>query len=318
MKEILNYNNSVIRIVLAADDNYAQHLGVTLVSILENYHGKQKIEFYILDNNITSENVEKIKQIGVNYKVVLFFYKVSENFFKDFPEVNYLSRATYSRIFIPKLLSKSIEKVLYLDSDIVVLGDISQLYNQDLQKYSMGAIRDVMAKEILRIYFDKSLSDYFNAGVLLINLRKWRQNKFFQYLPKFIELHKNELLRADQDILNCLLKDDWLPLDKKFNLDLKRSKLNLEPAKGTVVLHYSDKIKPWQYMFYGKSQKYYWQYLKKTPWANFYFSDKNFANFIFKYSRAFIILVKRILLPFISDRLMDFYRKRLWSTYKIK
>lgn len=319
MEGILNYNDSsVIRIVLAADDNYAQHLGVALVSILENYHGKQKIEFHILDNNITIRNIEKIKQIGVNYKANLSFYKISEDFLKDFPEVNHLSRATYSRIFIPNLLPTNIEKVLYLDSDIVVLGDISQLYNQDLQNYSTGAVRDIMAKEILRIYFDKSLSDYFNAGVLLINLQKWRQKMISQYLSEFIELHKNQLLRADQDILNCLFKNDWLLLDKKFNLDLKRGNLNSEPEKDTVVLHYSDKAKPWQYIFYGKSQKYYWQYLKKTPWADFKLSDNNFPNLIRKYARVSIIFIKRRLLPLFPDKLMDFYRKILWSTYKVK
>jgi len=311
-------NNDVIKIVLAADDNYAQHLGVAMTSILENHKNGQKIEFYILDCNIKNVNLEKIKQIGFTYKVNLFFYKISGRLSNDYPEMNHLSRATYSRIFIPELLPLDVKKVLYLDVDLVVLEDISELYNIDLDNFSVGAVRDVMSKEILRIYFDREVSDYFNAGVLLINLEKWRQKKITEKSLEFARLNRKRIVRADQDILNCLLKNDWLPLDKKFNLDLKRSKLNSEPKNDTVILHYSDKAKPWQYIFYGKSQKYYWQYLKKTPWADFNFSDKNFFKFIRKYARVFIISIKRRLLPLFPDKLIDFYRKVLWSTYKIK
>jgi lipopolysaccharide biosynthesis glycosyltransferase len=311
-------NNDIIRIVLAADDNYAQHLGVAMTSILENHKNSQKIEFFILDNNIGGINLEKIKQIGFAYKVDLFFYKISEALFGDYPEANRLSRATYSRIFIPELLPLNIKKVLYLDVDLVVLEDVALLYNTDLKNFSVGAVRDVMSKEILRIYFDREVLDYFNAGVLLINLEKWRQKKIAEKSLEFVRLNRKNIVRSDQDILNCLLKNDWLPLDKKFNIDLKRGKLNLEPEKNTVILHYSDKAKPWQYIFYGKSQKYYWQYLRKTPWADFNFPDKNFSNFILKYARVFIISMKRNLLPFFPSKLIDFYRKILWSTYEIK
>jgi len=311
-------NNETIRIVLAADDNYAQHLGVAITSILENHKNNQKIEFFILDNNIGSTNLEKIKQIGATYKVVLFFYKISESSFGSYPEANHLSKVTYSRMFIPELLPPDIKKVLYLDVDLVALEDISVLYNTDLKNFSVGAVRDVMSKEILRIYFDKEVLDYFNAGVLLINLEKWRQKKITEKSLEFAQLNRRKIVRADQDILNCLFKNDWLPLDKKFNIDLKRGKLNLEPEKNTVILHYSDKVKPWQYIFYGPSQKYYWQYLKKTPWANFKFSDKNFTNFIIKYARVFTVSMKRNLLPFFPSKIIDFYRKILWSTYEIK
>jgi len=311
-------NNETIRIVLAADDNYAQHLGVAMISILENHKNNQKIEFFILDNNIGNINLEKIKQIGATYKVDLFFYKISEGLFGGYPEANRLSKVTYSRMFIPELLPISIKKVLYLDVDLVALEDISVLYNTDLKNFSVGAVRDVMSKEILRIYFDREVSDYFNAGVLLIDLEKWRQKKITEKSLEFARLNRGKIIRADQDILNCLFKNDWLPLEKKFNIDLKRGKLNLEPEKNTVILHYSDKVKPWQYIFYGKSQKYYWQYLKKTPWTDFHFSDKNFANFIIKYIRVLILSIKRNLLPFLPSKLIDFYRKILWSTYEIK
>ncbi len=311
-------NKDTIRIVFAADDNYAQHLGVAMTSILENYKNSQKIEFFILDNNIGNINLEKIKKIGSIYKVDLFFYKISANLLNNYPEANHLSKVTYSRIFIPELLPLNVKKVLYLDVDLVALKDISTLYNIDLKDFSAGAIRDVMSKEILRIYFDREVRDYFNAGVLLINLEKWRRKEITKKSLEFAQLNKKKIVRADQDILNCLLKNDWLPLGGEFNVDLKRRKPSSEPEKNTVILHYSDKAKPWQYIFYGKSRKYYWQYLQKTPWADFSFPDKNFSNFIIKYARVFIRSLKRNLLPFFPNKLIDYYRKILWSTYEIK
>ncbi|MFA5130840.1 MAG: glycosyltransferase family 8 protein [Patescibacteria group bacterium] len=315
---ILNeLNNDIIKVVLAADDNYAQHLGVTMVSILENHLSTQKIEFHILDNNINSVNIQKIKLIGQKYKVDLFFYLVSSSDLDNYPKHNYLPRSTYLRVLIPELLPRAINKVLYLDTDIVVLGDISELYNQGLGDFSLGAVRDIMADEILQIHFDKNVSNYFNAGVLLLNLEKWRGLRLAEKSFELIRLYGREIIRADQDILNSLFVGDWQPLDKRFNSDLKRSNPSREIEANTVILHYSDRVKPWQYIFYGKSQKYYLKYLKMTPWADFNFSDKNFSMYIRKYLRVFILALKRSLVSFIPNSLLNIYRKILWSTYKV-
>ncbi len=315
---ILNeLNNDIIKVVLAADDNYAQHLGVTMVSILENHLSTQKIEFHILDNDISSVNIQKIKLIGQKYKVDLFFYFVSASDLDNYPKPNYLPRSAYLRILIPELLPVDINKVLYLDTDVVVLGDILELYNQALEGFSLGAVRDIMADEILRIHFDKKVRNYFNSGVLLINLQNWRRLMLTEKVKEFILLRGKEIIRADQDILNSLFINDWLPLNKRFNSDLKRGNPNKKIEDNTIVLHYSDKVKPWQYVFYGKSQKYYLKYLKMTPWTDFNFSDKNFSMYIRKYLRVFILALKRLLVPFIPNSLLDIYRKILWSTYKV-
>jgi len=191
-----------INIVFAADDNYAQHLGVAIFSAIENYHDDRPLFFHILDNGIGSENKKRLKAMERQKGARLIFYDIPGSLLADCPEVNHLTKTSYARLLISELLPSDISKVIYLDADIVVLGNIAELYNQDLESYTLGAAADVMAREILRIYFYPGLSRYFNAGVLLINLDSWRRLGVKQKSLEFIRHHFNDIIRADQDILN--------------------------------------------------------------------------------------------------------------------
>jgi lipopolysaccharide biosynthesis glycosyltransferase len=304
-----------VNVVLACDNNYAQHLGVAIVSLIENYKDSRNLFIHVFYSDLSPENKLNLEITGKRDGVSLIFYNITNDLLKDCPEVNHLSRATYARLLISELLPAEINRVIYLDSDIVVLGNIGDLYNQDLGKYSLGAVEDVMAKEILQIYFQKDLSNYFNAGVLLINLDSWRQKDVKNRAWDFIKLNYNNIVRADQDVLNCLFKNDWRKLDNRFNLDLKRRSLETMPGPDTVILHYSDRLKPWHYAFSGSSASYYFFYLEKTPWKNFKFKDNNFLR---KYYFIFIKKFKISALPYIPDVLLKEYRRLLWKTYKMK
>lgn len=307
-----------INVVLASDDNYAQHLGVALISLIENYKDNRILFIHILDSGLSNENKLNLEIIGQRENVKLIFYKVPENLLAECPEVNHLSRASYARLLISDLLPLNINKVLYLDSDIIVLGNIAELYDQDLGNFSLGAVEDVMAKEILRIYFQAGLVNYFNAGVLLINLDYWCRKDIKNKAWEFIKLNYNNIIRADQDVLNCLFKNDWQVLDRRFNVDLKRNGFKALPKPDTIILHYSDKLKPWHYTFCGLSGSYYFDYLKKTPWCDFKFSDYNCKNIFMKYYWLFIKETKKALLPCLPAALLDRYRRLLWKTYKMK
>jgi lipopolysaccharide biosynthesis glycosyltransferase len=200
----------------------------------------------------------------------------------------------------------------------VVLKDITELYDQELGHFPLGAVADVMAKEILRIYFYPGLSNYFNSGVLLINLDYWRQENIKKKAWDFMRRYRKDIIRPDQDILNCLFNNNWKVLDNRFNVDLKRKSFMVMPGSDTVVLHYSDRIKPWQYLFTRSSSYYYFVYLKKTPWGDFKFKDKNLKNFFKKYYLLSMKELKRILLPFVPLSLLDNYRRLLWRTYEMK
>jgi len=303
---------------MAADDNYAQHLGVALISIIENYQDSRLLVFHIFDNNISAHNKEYLEIIGGNKNVTLIFYKITPGLLNDCPEVNHLTKTCYARLLVAELLPPGINKVIYLDADIVVSGDVSELYDQDLGDFPLGAVADVMSREILRIYFYPGLFNYFNSGVLLINLDLWRREAIKQKAWEFIRCYSSDIIRADQDVLNCLFKNNWKLLDNRFNTDLKRKGFLAKPVSNVIILHYSDRIKPWHYLFVGLSGCHYFTYLKKTPWKDFKFKDKNLKNFIKKYFLLFVKETKKILLPYLPAAFLDSYRRLLWRTYKIK
>ncbi|QQS60613.1 glycosyltransferase family 8 protein [Candidatus Falkowbacteria bacterium] len=309
--------STTINIILSANNAYAQHLGVIFVSILENSSDINKFVFHILDNNISPENKEKLRFIENKYGTKIIIYKIDDALLSSFPEVRHVLKASYSRLLIADLLPTNIDKVLYLDTDMVILKDIVPLYNTDLNNFGLAAVQDIMSNEITRIHFCPNLNSYFNAGVMLINLKKWRTLNIKTKSLDFVKDHYSQLIRADQDVLNCLFKNDWQALNSCFNVDLKRQSPLSMPNQETVILHYSDKTKPWSYSFVGPSKKYYYHYLAKTPWADFKINDKNLKNFIKKYSRVFIKEIKRLLLPLVPKNFSDIYRRLIWKFYKI-
>ena len=299
-----------IHLVLASDNNYAQHLGVTMVSILENNHLKSNIVFHILENNLDQESKEKLKIIKDKYSCQLFFYNIQEQEIKDFPDMGYVGKTTYLRLFIPQILPKDIDRVIYLDCDLIVLNDLKKLYQLELQGKSLAAIKDVKSEDILRIFFYPGIKKYFNSGVLLIDVNAWRKKNITKKAIDFITKYQKQITSSDQDVLNCLFIDDWLEIDKIYNLDLKHDKIDKLPPQDTVIFHYSDRIKPWSYLYTGKNKKYYFKYLSLTPWNNFKYSDKSLKNFFKKYKLALLKIIKNFLRPLTPNKLIDWHKKR--------
>jgi lipopolysaccharide biosynthesis glycosyltransferase len=299
-----------MHIVLASDNNYAQHLGVTLLSILENAKNPENISIHILEIEINKEAREKIKSIANKYQAHLEFYSIDKNILSSFPALGHLSIATYLRLFIPQLLPNHIDKVIYLDCDLVALRDLKGLYETNLNNKALAVVEDVKSQEIARIFFYPGLNSYFNAGVMLIDLKKWREEKITQKAISFIKEHKAKLKTADQDVLNCLFKNNYTKLDRKYNTDLKHHPINALPDKDTVILHYSDKIKPWSYLYVGKNKKYYFKYLELSPWNKFKYKDKNLKNFFKKYCLALKKEAKNRLRNFIPSTILDWHKRK--------
>lgn len=213
----------MINIVFASDDNYFGYLYVALYSLLEN-NRKETINLFILDDKIKSEKKEKVSSLINNYenKVVNFIDisnivndYVSNDTLKSYLRKNYST--TYARLFLDFLLPPEIEKVLYLDCDILVNGNLKELWDIDISDYYVAGVLDLMPnvyKEVIGLNAD---STYLNAGILLINVKKCRNegiwNKFFEFLKQ----HINEDIHHDQGIINGVCKDKMLVIHPKYN-----------------------------------------------------------------------------------------------------
>jgi lipopolysaccharide biosynthesis glycosyltransferase len=111
--------------------------------------------------------------------------------------------------------------------------------------------------------FFKYIKKYFNSGILLMNLDKMRQEDFTAKAIEFVKKHSKELIYADQDVLNFLCIDKWLPLEKKWNLQVDRSQTRVKPDP--IILHYTTGYKPWCRFYNNYYQRFYKHYLKKWP-----------------------------------------------------
>ena len=186
--------------------------------------------------------------------------------------------ATYYRCMFSAILPDDVEKVLYLDCDIVVLGDISEFWNTDLSGCGAACIEDIGKDEderYERLHYDRSYS-YFNAGVLLINLDYWREHKVDKQCVEYFQTYPERILFNDQDLLNVVLHKDKVFVPLKWNMqdgfyrygiDKKVADWNnfREELLHPVILHYTNK-KPWNYDSMHPLRSEYYKYLDMTPW----------------------------------------------------
>lgn len=206
-----------MNIVFASDDNFIPQLLVSMNSLL--YHNNIPINIYILDNNISEKNKNRIKCLVSQYNQKLKFIKFSdkinlEYYVKD--KVNQLSLTTYYRLFLASILP-DIDKILYLDCDSLIVDDISDLWNIDLENYLCAGVLDLMPN-VYKENIGLSKDDvYINAGVLLINLKSWRKENIEEKFINFIKINSNKPMHHDQGVINAILKDRIKVIPPKFN-----------------------------------------------------------------------------------------------------
>ena len=264
-----------IPIFLSSDNNYAPYMAATIVSIVENTDSF--INFYILDGGISDENIEKISSMGKNYdNCSLEFIKIDvEKIFFSMKDDNkgcpHVTLSTFNRFLIPDL-KPDLKKVIYLDTDIIANGDIKRLYEQDLGQYALGAVPgqmlEISEKCINRLELSKS-HKYFNAGVLLIDLEKFRNQNIIKQLFEIEETQREKIIYVDQDILNIYFDNNYLELDKIYNYEAWNN-----DCDDYVLRHYTILIKPWYIhpelacVNAVKNLELFWKYINKTPFYN--------------------------------------------------
>lgn len=283
-------------IVLATDDCFAQHCAVAIRSVLDH---NRDVEFYILTEGLSEENVNKLH--NVTGSCPLNICKVASEPLKGFPmpdvKTEKISIATYYRLFITQLLPASVSKVLYLDCDLVVRGSLRELWETDMTGKALAAVHypdcPTMKKNCKRLGIAEELR-YFNAGVLLMNLDYWRSRNLPQRYFDFIAEGKYPLRQRDQDVLNAVTGAETASLLWKYNvmgneldtikeivsgeqLEYIKSLEKVEP----VIVHFSFRLKPWEFGCRNPYKKDYRRTLKRTPWrgASLQFSLEDFYEF---------------------------------------
>lgn len=245
-------------IVLAGDRNYTTQLETTIKSIL--YHNRD-VKIYILNQDIMPDWFRKPRKIARMLGSEIIDVKLpAQTVFQDWEKQDHISSITYARYFIADYIQE--DKVLYLDSDLIVNTSLEKLFSICLEEKSLAAVKDTDGIT-------------FNTGVLLINNKKWRQEKLKERLieqsivtMKEVEEGRFENFNGDQTIFNQVLQDDWLELGRAYNLQVGHDVValynnwqeHLTFSDQPVVIHFTTYRKPWTTLIANRYRDLWWEF----------------------------------------------------------
>jgi len=308
-------------VLYATDANYWMHLYVSLYSLLKNNLNSEFTVYILTDvtNEEFVDNLSFLYQIGnlADCKII----EVDSTVAAAYPLGYHFTKAIYYRLFIGQLLPEEVKKILYLDCDTIVDGPLDDLFKTDLKEYVLGAAPDHYLgalDKLERLNLSKDIK-YFNSGVLLINLEKWRSFNVESRVLAYIEKYSDVIEFADQDALNTVLHYDYKELSSEYNflIDFKAEREEGEDEISPAIIHYIDaSCKPWFYMSEHYLKERYWAYLRETPYKDYREVDRNLNNILTKFlisvKNAFIRLAicfaKKI--PFLYKFLRAIYRSQ--------
>lgn len=276
-------------IVYASSDSYSPLLAASMVSLMTN-NPDTRLTFLIFDNGISVTNKERIAQLANKWHYKCYFIEM-----RDFSliydkklEVHELDLTTYARLFLGEILPVDIDKVLYIDCDTIINGNISELLELDIDNVGMAGVEDTI-NDIEKNNINLSLStSYYNAGVLLLNLKYWRENKLFAKFKKCIEDYNGKVPYLDQGILNITV-EDRMTLPLKYNVQspiyafknykkLMRyfglshfysSEEYMSSKSSPIIIHFTSFFlgRPWTGYCHHPLEKIFFQYFNKTGFS---------------------------------------------------
>ncbi|NLQ19083.1 glycosyltransferase family 8 protein [Marinomonas sp. M1K-6] len=267
----------MINIVLCSDENYAAYSATVMISSLLNTTSPEKFAFYLLTPGLKIETEKKLKKAIQDYDAQLHIVNVDTS---NLNSLNiHLGRfgiGALLRLYMHFYLPEHVEKVIYLDCDLLVLGDLADLWKKNLNGLPVGAVTDLCSPEV----FKKRHESYFNSGVLLIDLIKWKKDQIGEKSLSYLNENSKNLKYPDQDALNYILKDKYQPVDLSWNVQptsysayeknydyLQKRKDELyQSIKKSNIIHFIGSLKPWHPNCTHPMQELFIDFSKHTPW----------------------------------------------------
>lgn len=240
---------------ISLDNNYVMPCLALITSIFEN-NRQNHCRVYLLTDGLTEDNNSKFDHLATIYSQQIIVKKIPKELYDNLPFHKRYTFAAYNRFMIAELIEDS--KVLYLDGDIIVRHDLSDLWNTPLDGYACGVVEDQRDDDIFLHNRNKIATPYFNSGVLLINLDYWRQHNVGQEMITYLKEHTDTCPYPDQDAANKVLSGKVIYLDYKYNFmedwfqptnewQIHFSKWDriLADREDPYIVHYCRGLKPW-------------------------------------------------------------------------
>jgi lipopolysaccharide biosynthesis glycosyltransferase len=300
-----------LNIVTQTDERYAQSLSVMLVSLFETNSSNTINVFVLMPHDIPEYILDKIARSIQKFSYKVNFFAMQRGFCSGLRVVNHISAATYLKLSMGETLPANISKVIYLDADILVRADIGELWRYDLGDSVVAAVPDEYVSGDVgrniktRLGLDPD-SPYFNSGVLVVDLDRWRKVSVGPNALRFVRDHPDRMTYNDQCALNWVLRNRWTSLPDCWNLQthglvderrwgyMEYTGDSLSRAKETKIIHFTGPSKPWHYMNNHPLKQEYIRYRLGTPWKKSKYADLSPRNVIRKQLFRFAPLALRI------------------------
>ena len=306
-----------MKIILSFNDPYTPHAATVMASAIANTN--EKLSFAVLHASLSDENQRVLTEFFCDKVESLTFHKIEPSLVSQVSGIkaapHLLHVETYLRLFAAVILEDDV--VVHIDCDTVIVGDVTRILDEWNSSKAVCACNeyDARYKEVMRPYlkrvhrgwstWDEVEHDayqkqkplgmagdfhYFNAGVMVMNLKKWRETDLSAAVLSFIN-EQPFLKAADQDALNAVLDGDFGVLHPKWNSHVLKcgmftnySDKQLEQGhRDPVIVHFTGCIKPWDYLSTHPYKSQYWKYRCLTPWHERKYKDKNLKNILKKY-----------------------------------
>ena len=264
-----------MNILLAFNSNYYMPALVLLKSLLVNNQWCREMRIYVLYSDLKPGEIRRFSQVAEESGIAkAIFLPVGTDTFQDAPlHLKWISRETYYRLLAQEMLPESVERVLYLDVDMIVMGSLEEFYHQDFEgkllvacnRYGLGGV-DPKRLEQLTLPRD---TIYFNAGTLLYDLAGQRQQIDPNILYEYPVLFYQQLKYGDQDVLNAVFYGltkfaDWRVYNC-FDSNTTRQRQEDQVRRSCKIFHYNGRGKPWTERYWGRMAWLFWDYAQLLP-----------------------------------------------------
>ena len=297
---MLARDSTRINIVTSCDNAYAQHTAVFLKSLLKNNQNTCRIFILVPSDFIHCTSLAR--NLG-SHESCVEFLKIDLPKHASFKVSQHVTAASYFRLFLDKVIPTSISRVVYLDSDILINGPLDELWAVDLQNCIIAAVSDSIVSANngpLREGIGKRIglaptSNYLNAGVLVIDLCRWRNARLGERALEFALDHPDLITYWDQCALNHVVNGQFQELTKEWNFQTyhlrcspngKYTLDSLREINVAKIIHYVGPAKPWLYRTNHPMKWLYWEYLRETEWHDYCPPDRNLLNVLRKIIRS--------------------------------
>ena len=271
----------MIHIACCSNEKLAPMFGVVVTSVGINVTSDD-VMVYLLHNGLKSSTIKRLQTIADRYNVGLNFLEIDLEILKDCPtneKIHYGNIMMYARLLLSSMLP-DLDKVIYLDCDLVVCKDLKSLWETDVNDVAVAMAPDLLCQDKETLSRLGINNNYLNSGVIVMNLDYWRKHDVQNKLLSYIINKGNELKYNDQDALNAILQDERRQLPVKYNVTPYYFKRNLDnyPKEmheeirdariDPVVFHYLGPVKPWSLGCYLPGKQLFKKYQKASGWRH--------------------------------------------------